>query len=123
MSCGACRWFFFIILALVAGRELTHSHRIPIWLNVVVVLVLIGAQLLGWEHWAEAAYDSEDERRTGDKRLTRIFWPLRISSFLISISVGLYIYTCFDTPPLGSRPLVISTMILMWLGFASSRWE
>jgi hypothetical protein len=87
-----------------------------LWMNVIAVLLLLGATL---RYWFRLSEPFKDEPGWTPKRPLKVrwWWPLRLSNALIFLGTSLYIRGCFLEPPLGSHLSVMLCSLLMALGF------
>jgi hypothetical protein len=92
----------------------------PLWLNLIVVLLLIWIQLVAWDRYARLF---RHEAEPTDNRL-HTWWSLRMSNLIILFGIGCYIYDCLHHPPLGaSRLSVLLSSLTIGLGFFCRNWE
>jgi len=93
----------------------------PLWLNVIVVLLLRGLTVNGWRRYTDRYF--EGEGKSADNRFMQMWWPVRASNCLILFGAGYYINDCLRHRPFGAQPAVSYCVWAIGLGFMLNHWE
>ncbi len=90
------------------------------WLDFAIMLVFLGLQFrqgLRFTHWW---FDRNESHRT---RVTRLWWPPRLSSFFIVCGVAYFVVDWVQNPPMGSQLGIRLGWFGMILGFICRQYE
>jgi len=101
-----------------------RNPQAPLWLValwVATLPLLLWNLMRAWSRYAET-FRGKDER--ADSRHTHMWWPPRMSNFLILLGVGLSINDCLRHPPFGaSRLSICAWASTIGLGYFCRNWD